>query len=63
MASSLHQNFYEDWQPDISVQEGIDSVKELVEQMEALRAQPVKPSVVTDEQQWRRLTALPRQRS
>ena len=63
VASSLHQNFYEDWQPDISVQGGIDSVKELVEQMEALRAQPVKPSVVTDEQQWRRLTALPRLRS
>ena len=63
IASSLHQNFYEDWQPDISVQEGIDSVRRLVEQMEELRAQPVRPSVVTDQQQWRRLTEPPRPRS
>lgn len=63
VASALHQNFYEDWQPDISVQEGIDSVKQLVEQMEELRAQPVRPSVVADEQQWRRLTQTPSARS
>ena len=62
-ASSLHQNFYEDWQPDISVQEGIENVKRLVEQMEELRAQPIQPSSVTDEQQWRRLTETPRLRS
>ena len=63
IASSLHQNFYEDWQPDISVQEGIADVKRLVEVMQELRAQPVRPSVVTDQQQWRRLTEPPRLRS
>ena len=62
-ASSLHQNFYEDWQTDTSVQGGIDQVRKLVELMEELRAQPVRPSVVTDEQQWRRLTEPPRVRS
>ena len=63
VASALHQNFYEDWQPDISVQEGIENVKRLVEQMEELRAQPLQPSSVTDEQQWRRLTETSRLRS
>ncbi|MDE2932303.1 MAG: hypothetical protein OXS47_00365 [Chloroflexota bacterium] len=63
MASSLHQNFYEDWQTDTSVQEGIEEVKRLVELMEELRAQPVRPSVVTDEQQWRTLTEPARQRA
>ena len=63
VASALHQNFYEDWQPDISVQEGIENVKRLVEQMEELRAEPIQPSSVTDEQQWRRLTEPVRERS
>ncbi len=63
VASSMHQNFYEDWQPDGSVRDGIDQVRRLVELMEDLRAQPVRPSVVTDEQQWRTLTRPPRARS
>ena len=56
VASSMHQNFYEDWQPEGSVREGINQVRRLVELMEALRAEPARPSVVTDEQQWGRLT-------
>lgn len=56
IASSLHQNYYEDWQMDASVQGGIEDVSRLVELMEELRAEPVRPSVVTDEQQWRTLT-------
>ncbi|MCY3507033.1 MAG: hypothetical protein OXH41_12795 [Chloroflexi bacterium] len=56
IASSLHQNYYEDWQPEVSVQDGIGDVGRLVGLMEQLRAQPVSPSVVTDEQQWDRLT-------
>ncbi|MCY3603464.1 MAG: hypothetical protein OXH12_10340 [Chloroflexi bacterium] len=56
IASSLHQNYYEDWQPEVSVQDGIGDVGRLVGLMEHLRAQPVSPSVVTDEQQWDRLT-------
>lgn len=63
IASSLHQNFYEDWQPAIAVEEGIGDVRRLVELMEAVRAQPVRESVVTDQQQWRRLTRPPGERS
>ena len=63
IASAMHQNFYEDWQPDGSVRDGIDKVRRLVELMEDLRSQPVRPSVVTDEQQWRTLTQPPRTRS
>lgn len=62
-ASSLHQNFYEDWQMDTSVQGGINQVRRLVELMEELRAEPVRPSVVTDEQQWRTLTQARRDSS
>ena len=56
VANSLHQNFYEDWQPDDAVSLAIDDVAVLVGRMEELRNQPVRPSVVTDERQWRRLT-------
>ncbi len=63
VASSMHQNFYEDWQPDGSVRDGIDKVRRLVELMEDLRGRPVRPSVVTDERQWRTLTHPPRDRS
>lgn len=63
IASALHQNYYEDWQPEGSVQEGINQVSRLVELMEALRASPARPSVVTDEEQWGRLTRPRRDRS
>ncbi len=33
-ASSLHQNFYEDWQPDEFVQDGIQRVQALVEKLD-----------------------------
>ncbi len=62
-ASALHQNFYEDWETDSSVQIGIASVVLLLKRMEELHAQPLRPSVVTDQQQWRRLTEPPRDRS
>ena len=55
-ASSLHQNFYENWQSDGSVQDGINQVKRLVELLEEIRAQPMQPSVVLDPKQWERLT-------
>ena len=55
-ASSLHQNYYEDWLTDGAVRQGIDRVAVLVGRLEELRNQPVRPSVVTDERQWRRLT-------
>ena len=58
-ASSLHQNFYENWQPDGSVQEGIDKVKQFVNLLEEIRVQPVQPSVVIDPKQWERLTRSP----
>ncbi len=63
IASALHQNYYEDWQPESSVQDEIGDVGRLVDLMEELRAQPVGPSVVADEQQWRRLTQPRRDRS
>lgn len=62
-SSSLHQNFYEDWLSDRAVRQGIDRVVLLVERMEELRGQPVRPSVVADERQWRRLTEPVRERS
>ncbi len=55
-ASSLYQNFHEDWQPDAFVQGGIHEVQRLVELMEELRTQPVQPSNVMDPEQWRLLT-------
>lgn len=48
-ASTLYQNFHEDWQPDDMVQEGIHEVRLLVELMEELHNQPVQPSVVANE--------------
>ncbi len=35
-ASALHQNFYEGWESDYTVQKSIERVKRLVEKMEAL---------------------------
>ena len=58
-ANSLHQNFYENWQPDGLVQDGINQVKTLVELLEEIRAQPMQPSVVLDPRQWERLTRAP----
>jgi uncharacterized protein (UPF0332 family) len=55
-ANSLHQNFYEDWQPDGLVQDGINEIRQLVDLLDAIRAQPAKPSVVVDPRQWDRLT-------
>ncbi len=34
-ASSLHQNFYENWQTDKFVQDGINQVRQLVEKLQA----------------------------
>ena len=56
IANSLHQNFYENWQPDGLVQDGIKQVEQLVDLLEEIRAQPVQPSVVVDPRQWERLT-------
>lgn len=39
VASALHQNFYEGWESDYTVQKSIERVKRLVEKMEALRLQ------------------------
>ncbi|MDE2817254.1 MAG: PaREP1 family protein [Chloroflexota bacterium] len=38
VANSLHQNFYEGWQTDDSVQRGIQRVKVLVERLDAHNA-------------------------
>ena len=43
-ASALHQNFYEGWESDYTVQKSIERVKRLVEKMEALRLRST-PSV------------------
>ena len=59
VANSLHQNFYENWQPDGSVQDGINQVKQFVDMLEEIRVQPVQPSVVIDPKQWERLTRSP----
>ena len=56
IANSLHQNFYENWQPHGVVQDGIDEIKQLVDMLEEIRSQPIKPSVVVDPRQWERLT-------
>lgn len=61
VANSLHQNFYENWQPDGLVQDGIASVKRFVATLDEIRAQPAKPSVVVDPRQWERLTRSPSQ--
>ncbi len=58
-ANSLHQNFYENWQPDFSVQEGIKAVKRFVDLLEDIRSRPAPPSVVIDPRQWDRLTRAP----
>ena len=55
-ANSLHQNFYENWQPDGSVQAGIDQVKHLVDLLDEIRTRPPPPSAVIDPRQWERLT-------
>ena len=59
IANSLHQNFYENWQPDGVVQDGINEVKQLVELLDEIRTQPTRPSVVVDPRQWERLTNRP----
>ena len=59
IANSLHQNFYENWQPDGVVQDGISEIKQLVDLLDEIRSQPVKPSVVVDPRQWERLTRRP----
>ena len=56
IANSLHQNFYENWQPHGVVQDGIDEIKQLVDMLEEIRSQPIKPSVVVVPRQWERLT-------
>ena len=55
-ANSLHQNFYENWQPDGIVRDGINEVKRFVDLLEDIRAKPAAPSVVIDPRQWERLT-------
>ena len=56
VANSLHQNFYENWQPDGLVQDGIHKVKQLVDLLDEIRARPAHPSAVIDPRQWERLT-------
>lgn len=58
-ANSLHQNFYEDWQPDGLVQAGISEVGQLIELLDEIRTQPANRSVVVDPSQWERLTRSP----
>ena len=58
-ANSLHQNFYENWQPDGSVQAGINEVKQLVDLLDEIRTRPPMPSAVIDPRQWERLTRSP----
>ncbi len=55
-AHSLHQNFYENWQPDGSVQDGINQVKQFVDLLEEARVQPAPSSTVIDPKQWERLS-------
>ena len=55
-ANSLHQNFYENWQPDGLVQDGIYEVRQLVDLLDEIRARPPMPSAVIDPRQWERLT-------
>ena len=38
LASSLHMNSFEDWQPDNFVQDGIEQVESLLEKLEPLSA-------------------------
>ena len=42
VASALHQNFYEGWESDYTVQKSIERVKRLVQKMEALRIQSTR---------------------
>ena len=60
-ANSLHQNFYENWQPDGSVQAGINEVKQLVGLLDEIRRRPPVPSAVIDPRQWERLTQAARE--
>ena len=55
-ANSLHQNFYEDWQPDGSVQAGINEVRQLVDLLNEIRTRRPTPSAVIDPRQRERLT-------
>ena len=41
--SSLHQNFYEDWLPDVSVAEGIEDARELVDGLEGCTEPQIDP--------------------
>ena len=41
--SQLHQNFYEDWLPDISVVEGIEDARELIDRLENRTGTPINP--------------------
>ena len=59
VANSLHQNFYENWQPDGLVQDGIEKVKQFVDLLDEIRAQPKQPSTRIDQRQWARLTRSP----
>lgn len=58
-ANSLHQNFYENWQPDGLVRDGIKEVSQLVDLLGEIRGQAAVPSVVIDPRQWERLTRSP----
>jgi len=42
VASALHQNFYEGWESDYTVQKSIERVKRLVEKMEVLRIRSIQ---------------------
>ena len=41
--SSLHQNFYEDWLPEISVAEGIEDAREMIDGLETRTGRPLDP--------------------
>ena len=41
--SNLHQNFYEDWLPDISVAEGIEDARELIDRLEGRAGPHIDP--------------------
>ena len=41
--SSLHQNFYEDWLPEISVAEGIEDAREMIDGLEVRTGRPLDP--------------------
>ncbi|MCE2457740.1 MAG: PaREP1 family protein [Dehalococcoidia bacterium] len=41
--SSLHQNFYEDWLPEISIAEGIEDAREMIHGLETRTGRPLDP--------------------